>query len=371
MTAPALGAALTTVLRSCMDDLEDLNSELLERLPAELSDPDLVPPADLADATAFLHFGIYRNLLDHMPLDQDFVRALGRRRANQGVPLPTQLHAFRIGFRFVWETLAGRVDLSDRLAARQLLDHVDRFWALLDQCSTALRLGYADAEIRRGRLLAAERDRHLDVLLGLRPADATQIQASAEALGLPRRGQFHVLVTDRDNAGWADQLRRVVDELVVYIVGRALPADPPTRAGLSPMFDDVAAAGEHRHRAVMALRSLPAGEDGVRRYGDHPLATLVASASQTAQELADAVLGPILRLPAAERIILLTTLRAWFTAAGSTDATARALYCHRNTVRYRLRRIETLTGRQITDPRDTADLYLAVEVLSQQAHAPV
>ena len=38
------------------------------------------------------------------------------------------------------------------------------------------------------------------------------------------------------------------------------------------------------------------------------------------------------------------------------------LFCHPNTVRYRLHRIEERTGRSLTRPRDIAELCLVFEV---------
>ena len=53
-------------------------------------------------------------------------------------------------------------------------------------------------------------------------------------------------------------------------------------------------------------------------------------------------------------------------AASSTDAQqssiAAAIYCHPNTVRHRLHRIEDLTGRSLSRPKDIAELCLAFEV---------
>ncbi len=40
------------------------------------------------------------------------------------------------------------------------------------------------------------------------------------------------------------------------------------------------------------------------------------------------------------------------------------MHCHRNTVRYRLRKIRDLTGRDTTDPRQSAELYLALQALT-------
>jgi DNA-binding PucR family transcriptional regulator len=39
------------------------------------------------------------------------------------------------------------------------------------------------------------------------------------------------------------------------------------------------------------------------------------------------------------------------------------LFCHANTVRYRLRRVEKLTGRSLEDPRDVADIRAAIVAL--------
>ena len=47
-------------------------------------------------------------------------------------------------------------------------------------------------------------------------------------------------------------------------------------------------------------------------------------------------------------------------AGGSIEATARARYIHPNTVRYRLRRIQEVTGYSATDPRDAYVLRLAL-----------
>ena len=39
---------------------------------------------------------------------------------------------------------------------------------------------------------------------------------------------------------------------------------------------------------------------------------------------------------------------------------ARQLYCHRHTLRYRIKRIEELTGRDLKSARDRIELWLAL-----------
>ncbi|WP_438483915.1 helix-turn-helix domain-containing protein [Streptomyces sp. S186] len=108
------------------------------------------------------------------------------------------------------------------------------------------------------------------------------------------------------------------------------------------------------------MRGLPTG---IARFDNSPAALLVAAAPDEAGRIARATLDGVLRLPADERDRLLETLTCWFAAAGSTAEAAERLYCHRNTVRYRLCRLEDLTGRSLRDPRAVADLSVALHAL--------
>jgi DNA-binding PucR family transcriptional regulator len=57
---------------------------------------------------------------------------------------------------------------------------------------------------------------------------------------------------------------------------------------------------------------------------------------------------------------LVETLTAYVTNSGSIEATARELFVHANTVRYRLRRVQEVTGYSPTDARDAYALHLAL-----------
>ena len=69
----------------------------------------------------------------------------------------------------------------------------------------------------------------------------------------------------------------------------------------------------------------------------------------------------------------LLTLRAWFGCQGSTNLTAKQIYCHPNTVRLRLRRITEVLGRSLSDPADIAEVGTALRALNMfpgTAHLP-
>lgn len=59
---------------------------------------------------------------------------------------------------------------------------------------------------------------------------------------------------------------------------------------------------------------------------------------------------------------LMITLEAFLDAGASLEATALRLGTHRNTVRYHLRCIAGLLGRDIHDPRVAVELHLALRI---------
>ena len=59
---------------------------------------------------------------------------------------------------------------------------------------------------------------------------------------------------------------------------------------------------------------------------------------------------------------LLATAAAYLEGGGSVEGTGRALFLHPNTVRYRLRKLAEVTGRDLTDPRQGLVVRLALVI---------
>ena len=57
---------------------------------------------------------------------------------------------------------------------------------------------------------------------------------------------------------------------------------------------------------------------------------------------------------------LMRSLEAFIECNGQWEAAARRLYCHRHTLRYRIRKIEELTGRDLGSARDRIEFWLAL-----------
>jgi purine catabolism regulator len=57
---------------------------------------------------------------------------------------------------------------------------------------------------------------------------------------------------------------------------------------------------------------------------------------------------------------LLRSLEAFIEQNGQWERAARQLFCHRHTLRYRIRRVEELTGRDLSRARDRIEFWLAL-----------
>lgn len=338
-----------------------------------------------------------------LPVELADARATGTLRAEQGLPLTSLLRAYRRGGRLLWQTLTEAVAVHDRAALPRLLPGATALWDVLDQMTDAVTESYRRTEAAHADRDRARRAALLDVLLdGAAATDGATASEAAARLGLPERGRFTVVVVasggsgraagptattggdardggddGRDGAPRVHWRIRAGGESGLVELGhhplesvRELLAPLGVRAGVSPVVGAPAElAGAHR-LAALALRTAP--ESGVPRTAllDERLpAALVAAQAELAGRLRQVVLGPVLALPAEDRRTLLTTLGTWLSCQGSTTYAAQRLYCHRNTVSNRLRRLEQLTGRSLSDPRHVVELALAHAAVLQRGLA--
>lgn len=75
----------------------------------------------------------------------------------------------------------------------------------------------------------------------------------------------------------------------------------------------------------------------------------------------DSVLGPLEGAAGGYGDELVRSLEAFIENNGQWERAARELYCHRHTLRYRIRRVEELTGRDLGTARDRIELWLAIQ----------
>jgi purine catabolism regulator len=74
----------------------------------------------------------------------------------------------------------------------------------------------------------------------------------------------------------------------------------------------------------------------------------------------DSVLGPLEDAGGEYGDELIRSLEAYIEQNGQWEKAARELFCHRHTLRYRIRRVEELTGRNLSSARDRIEFWLAL-----------
>jgi PucR family transcriptional regulator, purine catabolism regulatory protein len=90
--------------------------------------------------------------------------------------------------------------------------------------------------------------------------------------------------------------------------------------------------------------------------------TRLLDSGQGAPEYCRSVLSALLAYDAAHNTDLVHTLRSYFRCNGNVIRTAEVLFLHRNSVLYRLQRIEDLLEVDLKDSQDRLVLHLAVEL---------
>ncbi|HEU0023017.1 MAG TPA: PucR family transcriptional regulator ligand-binding domain-containing protein [Thermoleophilaceae bacterium] len=74
----------------------------------------------------------------------------------------------------------------------------------------------------------------------------------------------------------------------------------------------------------------------------------------------DSVLGPLEAASGEYGDELIRSLETYIEQNGQWERAARELYCHRHTLRYRIRRVEQLTGRDLSRAQDRIEFWLAL-----------
>lgn len=304
---------------------------------------------------------------------------VGRRRAEQRVPLQALLHAYRVGARYMATLMIE--ETSGIVRGENLLPTVNIAWEMLEEYTESVTTAYLEAVNDRTRRDAEARSAVTAALLDGNLRDAPAVLDAARTLGLPAQATYVVAAivttaTDQRSAddrlrgagvvsAWHHELETHRGLIALPAKGKAdalfrmLAARHQERVGISTPFTDLAFAPSAASQARLAVET--AAEGATVHYDEAPLPVLLVSAPDAADHLVQCVLGPVLELPERERLMLLETLEAWFENEGSAAKTASAMFIHRNTVGYRAQRIETLTGRRLADSRDAAELFVALE----------
>ncbi len=327
--------------------------------------------------------------------------ALVRRRVHQGVPLPSVLQAFRVGFRVVWDLMLARVQLDPQLREELLFKVSPVFMDLSDLLAQTLTVTYAEEMQQRGRW----RDRVRHELCGILYTDPDNVEGFREralSLGLdPSAPHIALALSMPELKAAADEQQVELDRTLAQ-AARILGAGAESllrtlRPGYLLLWMPVpmGAAGVPVERSIAAQAAamidadygvdavgigLPeAGAAGWRRSADQALAAIeigshfrqggaVFRYSDIALEhtvMESPVLTRLLQSQLEQidaKPMLLETLRAWFEHGPHRKAVAAALKIHPNSLAYRIECIEAILEQRLDDLRQLPRLHLALRL---------
>ncbi|MEV7193567.1 helix-turn-helix domain-containing protein [Streptomyces sp. NPDC093510] len=328
--------------------------------------------------------------------DLEYAEEAGRRRAQQGLPLDLLVHSYRNAGYLVWDSLLEGTAGKEPEKLAVLMRSATMVWSAVDAQAAVASDAYRATELELRRRTDEQLQALLDALLEGRSAPGLAARAAA-GLDLPEHGPYAVVVLRVERRDGREAFHRQIQrvgfrfiwrmrtdcEVGVVALGaaedgeaggldglaRLLDGRCPGPGGISPVVGGLAELGQARRLAELALRTCPPGATGIVRLDRRMPTALVVSQPELAGRLVTDVLGEVLALEPADRAVLLETLDAWLACEGSAGRAAGRLYCHRNTVFNRLRRLEQLTSRSLARPRDLVEVALAVEAhrLSQGA----
>jgi hypothetical protein len=358
--------ARLAVQRELTAELAQASETLIDAIRAQIPAYQALEASQLTEARAIAAWALSRAVelwvrdgaLDAQDLAR--FRNIGAARAADGRPLPAVLRAYRVTASLASELVVrrghGRLDVEDVLA-------LNRVWlASIDALSEALFTGYTLAAERLvGDRARALRDLFDDLLVG-RQASPGALADRCRQLGVTLPATPWLLIIEPIDP--ALTISEAADLTPILFLSRGRRAvlllAPGTRKELDAAIsargwrgclvseEPIGEASRAYRLAVDALDTAPPHAYDHRSLlsdGDaHVLALLSARPTARPRDVVRSVLGP---LADARQAHLLEGLGAYL-ATGSATAAADLLHVHPQTLRYRLRRVQELTGR---DPR--------------------
>jgi PucR family transcriptional regulator, purine catabolism regulatory protein len=218
---------------------------------------------------------------------------------------------------------------------------------LLDPAVAASRLVANGFALDQSLRLAVVRPRHA-------PAADDSVADALATSALP-----HLVLRQRDDLFVLVH----ADDAAIDAVTGALNAT----VGLSRPFIGGGSLTVARREAGWALtRAIEAGRD-VAAYGDDRTERWLTGEPADLRALAAQVLGDVIDYDREHASDLVSSVRVWLEHDRQTERAAAALHVHPNTVLYRVRRFEQLSGRSLASTDSLAEVWLALRTAAALA----
>ncbi|ADD42216.1 PucR family transcriptional regulator [Stackebrandtia nassauensis] len=199
--------------------------------------------------------------------------------------------------------------------------------------------------------------------LSLGPSVLTEAIAPASAAFTLARRHGEVIAVARVESGHAEIVAHARE--VAATLSKGL-RDDRVAIGISDAVDSAEALTGALSEARHAVHLATAREAAVEVAGPDDLTSHVLLMATVPDGVRRAyrskVLGPVLEYDKEHKSELVSTLEEFLECEGSWSRCAAKLHLHVNTLRYRIERVERLTGRDLRRLTDRVDLFLALRV---------
>lgn len=298
-------------------------------------------------------------------------RRLGRFEAQEGRTLDTLQAAFRIGAQVAWRRIM-KVGPRRHLSSDVMAQLADALFAYIDELAGLALQGYLEA--RPDEEIRGHRRRLLELLLRPRGSRRVLDEVAARARW-PIPDEMTVVAAPPGSP----YVRGALDDDVLadlaapepflVVPGRLTPERRRSLLRVLPEGQLVAgpraSAGGLADSLRWARHALRLVETGILPGGpvtecdDHLITLLLLSDQALVDRLAQLHLSELAQFPDRQRDRLMDTLRAWLVNRGTAAELAEELSIHPQTVRYRMRQLESVLGDRLNDPESR----FAIEVV--------
>lgn len=359
-------------------DVELISAHAVERMRELLPSYEKVPAAELMPVvlanTRHVLAAIREPDIDRTDAEATY-REAGEARARQGIAGDEMLHAWRIGLEVTREAAHATAEQLG-IGKDALLEFIEATLRWGDVGMLATASAHREAEFEMAR---HEQHHRTNLVRGIlfSTLSAAAIRVQAAGYGLDLEASYHAVrarpddelgmrAIERqlgiaDGAGPRRGLAALLDGDLVGFVIAPLPSTVPTTVGVGPAapLHDLGNSFRLSTRAFEAAAATSAG--GLVDVDQLGLWPAIIADRDVGDALVRRLIEPVLEHGTTGQGVLETVTR-YLDNDLRLEITAKEMYLHVNTVRYRLRRFEELSGMSLRHIDDLVQVWWAIQL---------